>query len=152
MTTRTRKTTKKSARKAGTSGSTLVWNLDDFAPEWATEGIERLNTVIDEFSEELQSRADALQSRGEKLRKNSQKRFEKRMKEVQKELNKQPVVKRAQKLRAELEERVEKNVDTVGDRVLHEPRPRQLDEVKKLERKIAQLNKKLRTLEKQQAA
>jgi len=152
MTTKTRKTTKQSARKTGKSGSTLVWNFDDFAPEWAADGIERLNTVIDEFSDELQSRADELQSRGEKLRKNSQKRFEKRMKEVQKELNKQPVVKRAQKLRAELEERVEKNVDTVNDRVLSTLGLASSGEVKKLERKIAQLNKKLRTLEKAQAA
>ena len=154
MASNKRKTTKKTARKSSGSNGALAleWNLDDFAPEWAAEGIERLGNAIDELSDELQSRADALQRRGEKLRKDGQKRFEKRMKSVQKELRKQPVVKRAEKMRADLEQRVERGVDAMGDRVLTSLGLASSDEIKKLERKIAQLNRKLRTLEKAQAA
>ena len=154
MTSNKRKTTKKKARKGRPSSSALAleWNLEDLAPEWASEGIERISTALDEFSDEFQARADALQSRGEKLRKDGQKRFEKRLEQVRKELRRQPVVKRAEKIRADLEQRVERNVDAASDRVLSTLGVASSSEVKKLERKIAQLNKKLRTLEKAQAA
>ena len=74
------------------------------------------------------------------------------MDEIRKEIRKQPAVKRAEKFRTELEQRIEKNVDAVNDRVLSTLGLASSGEVKKLERKIAQLNKKLRTLEKAQAA
>ena len=150
MATKTRKNTKKTARKSNKSN--FDFNLEDITPEWASEGIEKIGNAIDEFSDELQSRADDLQSRGEKLRKDGQKRFEKRFKQVQKDLRKQPAVKRVEKFRAELEQRVEKNRDAASDRVLSSLGLASSGEVKKLERKIAQLNKKLRTLEKAQAA
>jgi polyhydroxyalkanoate synthesis regulator phasin len=61
-------------------------------------------------------------------------------------------MKRAEELRTELEERVEKNLDAGVDRVYARLKLARLDEVKKLERKINQLNRKLRDLEKQWAA
>jgi len=121
------------------------WDWEDFRPEWANEGIERIATELEKWN-------DKLQSRSEKFRKESQKRIEKGVKQVQDELRKVPGVKRAEELRSELESRVEKNIDAGVDRVYARLKLARLDEVKKLERKIAQLNKKLRALEKQMAA
>ncbi len=136
----TRKTaTKKTSRKSND------WDWEDFRPEWANEGIERISNELEKWN-------DKLQSRSEKFRKESQKRIEKGVKQVQDELRKVPGVKRAEELRNEIESRVEKNIDAGVDRVYARLRLARLDEVKKLERKIAQLNKKLTTLEKQWAA
>ena len=74
------------------------------------------------------------------------------MKQVQDELRKIPVIKKAEKLRHEIEDRVEKNIDAGVDRVYTRLKLARLDEVKKLERKIAQLNRKLQALEKEMAA
>ena len=74
------------------------------------------------------------------------------IKQVQDELRKVPAIKRAEELRQELGDRVEKNIEGGVDRVYTGLKLARLDEIKKLERKVALLNKKLRTLEKQQAA
>jgi endonuclease III len=121
------------------------WDWEDFRPEWANEGIERISSELEKWN-------DKLQSRSEQFRKDSQKRIEKGVKQVQDELRKVPGVKRAEELRTEIENRVEKNIDAGVDRVYARLKLARLDEVKKLERKIAQLNKKLRALEKQWAA
>jgi hypothetical protein len=122
----TKTTTKKIARKSA------EWDWEDFRPEWANEGIERISSELEKWN-------DKIQSRSEQFRKDSQKRIEKG-------------VKRAEELRSEFENRVEKNIDAGVDRVYAKLKLARLDEVKKLERKIAQLNKKLRALEKQWAA
>jgi endonuclease III len=132
------KTTKRTSKK-----NEFEW--EDFRPEWANEGIERISSELEKWN-------DKLQSRSVKFRKESQKRIEKGVKQVQDELRKVPGVKRAEELRTELENRVEKNIDAGVDRVYARLKLARLDEVKKLERKIAQLNKKLSTLEKQWAA
>jgi vacuolar-type H+-ATPase subunit E/Vma4 len=145
----------KSKTKTGTARSRqtgIQWHLEDFTPEWASERVERLTTAVDEMTQEFQTRADELQSRGEKLRKDGQKRFEKRVRQARADLRKMPAVKRAEKLRTEFEKRVEQNMDAVGDRVLSTLGLASADEVRKLERKIAQLTKKLRSLEKAKAA
>ncbi len=135
----TSKTTKKTARK------NAEWDWEDFRPEWANEGIERISNELEKWN-------DKIQSRSEQFRKDSQKRIEKGVKQVQDELRKVPGVKRAEELRTEIETRVEKNIDAGVDRVYAKLKLARLDEVKKLERKIAQLNKKLSALEKQWAA
>jgi endonuclease III len=139
--------TTKTARKTRTRSKSRAneWNWEDFRPEWANEGIERITVELEKWN-------DQLQARSEKFRKESQKRIEKGVKQVQDELRKIPGVKRAEELRQELEERVEKNIDAGVDRVYTRLKLARLDEVKRLERKIAQLNKKLITLEKQMAA
>jgi DNA-directed RNA polymerase len=138
--------TKTTTRKTKTTKSRANdWNWEDFRPEWANEGIERITVELEKWNDELQSRS-------EKFRKESQKRIEKSVKQVQDELRKIPGVKRAEELRQELEERVEKNIDAGVDKVYAKLKLARLDEVKRLERKIAQLNKKLVTLEKQWAA
>ena len=137
----------KTARKTTTTKSTKKsdWDWEDFRPEWANEGIERITTELEKWNNKLQDSSD-------QFRKESQKRIEKGVKQVQDELRKVPGVKRAEELRIELENRVEKNIDASVDRVYARLKLARLDEVKKLERKIAQLNKKLSTLEKQWAA
>ena len=134
----------KTATKKRTS-MTNDWDWEDFRPEWANEGIERISNELEKWN-------DKLQSRSAQFRKDSQKRIERGVKQVQDELRKVPGVKRAEELRVEIESRLEKNIDAGVDRVYTRLNLVRLDEVKKLERKIGQLNKKLRALEKKWAA
>jgi len=135
--------TRKTATKR--SSKTNEWDWEDFRPEWANDGIERISSELENWNNKLQRRS-------EKFRKESLKRIEKGVKQVQDELRKVPGVKRAEELRIEIENRVEKNIDAGVDRVYARLNLVRLDEVKKLERKIAQLNRKLLALEKQWAA
>ena len=139
MTTKTTKTKQKTANK------TAGWDWDDFRPDWAEEGLERISTELEKWNEKFQSRSD-------QFRKDSQTRIENGIQQVQDELRKVPGLKRAEELRVDLENRVEKNIDAGVDRVYSRLKLVRLDEVKKLERKIAQLNRKPRALEKQWAA
>lgn len=116
------------------------WNWESFRPEWANEGIERINAELEKWS-------DRVQTRSEKFRKQSQKRIEKGVSQIQEELRKLPAVKRAEALRQDLETRVQTNLDAGLDRVYTRLNLARLEEVKKLEKKIAALNKKLRALE-----
>ena len=137
--------TKKAVSKKKTASKTPEWDWEDFRPEWANEGIERITTELEKWN-------DKIQNRSEQFRKDSQKRIEKGVQQVQDELRKVPAIRRAEELRTEIENRVEKNIDAGVDRVYARLKLARLDEVKKLERKIAQLNKKLSALEKQWAA
>jgi len=124
---------------------TTDWNWEDFRPEWANEGIERINTELEKWTDKIQSRSD-------KFRKTSQKRIEKGVAQIQDELRKLPAVQRAQELRQDLETRVQTNLDAGIDRVYTRLNLARLEEVKKLEKKIALLNKKLRALEESPSA
>ena len=136
--------TNKTAKKKRIS-KTNDWDWEAFRPAWANEGIERISNELEKWN-------DKLQRRSAQFRKDSQKRIEKGVKQVQDELRKVPGVKRAEELRVEIESRLEKNIDAGVDRVYTRLNLVRLDEVKKLERKIGQLNKKLRALEKKWAA
>jgi DNA-binding transcriptional regulator GbsR (MarR family) len=127
--------------KSKAKSKKIDFNWEDFRPEWASERIDRINQELEKWNDDLQSRST-------KFRKQSQKRIDKSVTQIQDELRKLPGVKRAEELRTDLEKRVEDGVDKVYSSL----KLARLDEVKKLERKIAQLNKKLRTLEKQLAA
>lgn len=116
------------------------WKWEDFRPEWASEGIERINSELEKWT-------DRLQSQSARFRKKSQKRIEKGVAQIQEELRKLPGVQRAEQLRQDLETRVQSGIDAGLDRVYTRLNLARLEEVKKLERKIAQLNKKLRALE-----
>jgi len=135
-------TAKKSTKK---SSGLNEFSWEDFRPEWASEGIDRISTELEKWN-------DDLQARGEKFRKESQERIDKSVAQIQDELRKLPGVKRAEELRTDLEKRIESRVEQGVDRVYTSLKLARLDEVKKLEKKIAQLNKKLRALEKQFAA
>jgi hypothetical protein len=121
------------------------FNWEDFRPEWASERIDRISAELEKWN-------DNLQSRSAKFRKESQKRIDKSVSQIQDELRKLPGVKRAEELRSDLEKRVEQGVEDGVDRVYSTLKLARLDEVKKLEKKVAQLNKKLRALEQQLAA
>lgn len=121
------------------------WKWEDFRPEWANEGIERINAELEKWTDEIQSRSS-------KFRKQSQKRIEKGVSQIQGELRKLPAVQRAEELRQQLETRVQTNLDAGMERVYTRLNLARLEEVKKLEKKIAALNKKLRALEGESAA
>ena len=137
----------KTARKTTTKKATKKndFNWEDFRPEWASEGIDRISAELEKWN-------DDLQDRGEKFRKESQERIDKSVAQIQEELRKLTGVKKAEELRTDLEKRIENRVEQGVDRVYTSLKLARLDEVKKLERKIAQLNKKLNALEKQYAA
>ena len=140
MTTKTRSKTQKK-----TTARMNEFNWDDFRPEWANEGIDRISAELEKWNDDLQSRSA-------KFRKESQKRIDKSVAQIQAELRKLPGVKRAEAFRSDLEKRVEKGVEEGVDRVYSTLKLARLDEVKKLEKKIAKLNKKLLALERQFAA
>ena len=119
---------------------------------WINPSLARLGEEFGKWSGEFQSRGETLRTRGAALRDQSQKRVEEHLAQLRAELRKLPAVREAEKLRQELGERVEKNVDASIDRVYERLQLVRLDEVKKLERKVARLTKKLRALEKQQEA
>jgi len=121
------------------------WSWEDFRPEWANESLDRINSELEKWNDDLQARSS-------KFRKQSQKRIDKSVKQVRAELDKLPGVKRAQDLREDLRKRVGKRVDAGVDSVYTRLKIARLDEVKKLERKIAQLNRKLKELEQGTAA
>lgn len=135
--------TTQNAKSTSKIASDFSW--EDFRPEWAAEGLERISTELEKWNDEFQTRSD-------KFRAESTERIEKGVQQVQDELRKVPAIKRAEEFRVELNKRVEKNIDAGVDRVYEGLKLARLDEVKKLEKKVAQLNKKLRTLEKAQAA
>ena len=127
------------------NAKTNDWNWEDFRPEWANERIERINSELEKWTDKLQSRSD-------QFRKQSQKRIEKGVAQLQNELRKLPAVQRAQEIRQDLETRVQTNLDAGIDRVYTRLNLARLEEVKKLDKKIALLNKKLRALEEQPSA
>lgn len=149
MTTKTRsKSSTRSRRSTSTKRTGRVasdFNWEDFRPEWAMEGIEKITSELEKWNDELQIRSA-------KFRKESLERIEKSVKQVQDELRKVPAIKRAEELRQELSERVEKNIEDGVDQIYTSLKLARLDEVKRLERKIAQLNRKLSLLEKSKAA
>ena len=130
------------ATRTATKKNEFSW--EDFRPEWANEQIERIGSELEKWNDDIQARSS-------RFRKQSQKRIEKRVKKLQTELRKIPAVKRAQEIREDLGKRMEKRVDASVDSFYTSLKIARLDEVKKLERKIAQLNKKLRDLEQQLA-
>ena len=140
----TTKKTSKSSKRTTTKKSQTDWSWEDFRPEWANEGLERITSELEKWNDEIQSMSA-------QFRKDSQKRIEESIEQVQTELRKIPAIKRAEELRGELEDRVEKNIESGVDAVYTRLKLARLDEVKALERKIARLNSKLRALEKKAA-
>ena len=103
------------------------------------EGIDRVESAFGNLEKEYKR----LQKRAEKRRKDFEKRAEKEFKRVRTEIRKNPVVKRAETLRNETRKSVQGQVDQLlgGLRIATRA------DVQKLDRKITQLNKKLRELQ-----
>lgn len=104
------------------------------------EGIDRVENAFRSIEKDFKR----LQKRAEKRRKQFEKEAEKRVKKFQTELRNNRVVKRAEDLRSDALKTIEDQVDTL----LANLRIASHSEVNKLERKVAQLNKKVRELEK----
>ncbi len=105
------------------------------------EGMDRIEDIFRSIEKDFKR----LQKRADKRRKQLEKQAEKRVKQLQSDFRKNRVVKRAEDLRGDAMKAVEEQVDTL----LTNLRIASQADVSKLERKVAQLNKKVRELEKQ---
>ena len=115
------------------------------------EGIERIQNAVDSVEEEFQKLQRNVQQRREGFEKEARKQFKRadkrariQVKRVQTELLKNPVVKRAEDLRKDINKQVENRMDSFFGLLPYATR----QDVKRLERKVSQLTRKLNQLEK----
>ena len=104
------------------------------------EGMDRIEDAFRSIEKDLRR----LQKRADKRRKQFERQAEKRVKQLQSDFRNNSVVKRAESLRGDAVKAIEEQVDVV----LANLRIASQADVHKLERKVAQLNKKVRELEK----
>ena len=105
------------------------------------EGIDRIENAFRSIEKDFKR----LQKRADRRRRQFERQAEKRVKQIQTDFRKNRVVKRAEDLRGD----AVKNIEDQVDALLANLRIASHAEVHKLERKVAQLNKKVRELEKQ---
>ena len=105
------------------------------------EGIDRIENTFKSIEKDFKR----LQKRADRRRRQFERQAEKRVKQIQTDFRKNRVVKRAEDLRGD----AMKAIDAQVDSLLANLRIASQAEVLKLERKVAQLNKKVRELEKQ---
>ena len=105
------------------------------------EGMDRIEDAFRSIEKDLKR----LQKRADKRRQQFERQAEKRVKQLQSDIRKNPVVKRAESLRGDAQKAIEEQVDGL----LANLRIATHADVNKLGRKVAQLNKKVRELEKQ---
>ena len=108
------------------------------------ESFERVQDRFRNAGEELQK----LQKRADKNRRQFAKRTQKRTEKVQKQLLEIPAIKAADEFRVEVFKQIEANMDEFLSRLPIAPN----SDIKKLERKVSALTKKVRALEKQATA
>ncbi len=113
-------------------------------PNIIQDGIDRFETTFRSLEKDWKR----LQKRADQRRKQLEKRAEKQVKRLQTQLRKNPVVKRAETLRDDTQKALETSVDTLLDTL----RIANTSHVAKLERKVNALNRKVRELERDQAA
>ena len=104
------------------------------------EGMDRIEDAFRSIEKDFKR----LQKRADRRRKQFERQAEKRVKQIQTDFRKNRVVKRAEDLRGD----AMKAIDAQVDSLLANLRIASQAEVLKLERKVAQLNKKVRELEK----
>lgn len=107
------------------------------------EGFENVQERFRDAGDELKK----FQKRAEKNRRDVSKRAQKRAEKVQKQLLDIPVIKKAEDLRTDFVKQVEANVDEFISRIPLAS----ANEIKKLERKVNALTRKVRALEKAKA-
>ena len=100
------------------------------------EGIDRIENAFKSIEKDFKR----LQKRADRRRRQFERQAEKRVKQIQTDIRKNPVVKRAEDLRGD----AMKAIDAQVDSLLANLRIASQAEVLKLERKVAQLNKKVR--------
>jgi hypothetical protein len=105
------------------------------------DGIDRIENALRSIEKDFKR----LQKRADKRRRQFERQAEKRVKQMQSDFRNNRVVKRAEDLRGDAVKAIEDQVDVL----LANLRIASQAEVHKLERRVAQLNKKVRELEKQ---
>jgi Poly(hydroxyalcanoate) granule associated protein (phasin) len=115
------------------------------------DGIDRVQSAFQTLDKEYRR----LQRTADKRRKEFEKRAERQIKRFQTELRKNPIVKRAEGVRARVDEARGEARQAMVQRLetlLGSLHVATRTEIEKLDRKLAQLNKKVRDLEKGTAA
>jgi hypothetical protein len=114
------------------------------------EGVDRFNAAFESLGEEverlqkrMQTRRKAFEKQLTDQRKRIEKNTRKQVDRIESELRKNPVVKRLQDLRRDTVKQIESGVDTVMDAL---PIATKSD-LKRVERKISQLSRKVKDLE-----
>lgn len=107
------------------------------------DGIDRFENTFRNLEKDWKR----LQKRAEKQRKDLEKRAEKQVKKLRTQLDKNPVVKRAQNLRTDAVKTIEDGVDQILGTMRVAPH----SEIKRLERKVNSLSRKVRQLENEAA-
>ncbi|MDJ0864586.1 MAG: hypothetical protein QNK03_00660 [Myxococcota bacterium] len=108
------------------------------------DGIDQVRKTVRGVEREFKK----IQKRVETRRKAFEKRANREMKRIQKEFQKQPLVKRAETLRKDATKQWEKSVDQLVDALPVATKR----EVAKIDRKLNSINRKLRELERANAA
>lgn len=104
-------------------------------------GLERIQSMFRSVEEEFEKFQGRVSARREEIEKQTQERVEK----LGREIRQSTLVKRARKLQEDTSKRVEKNIDELLAALNIASR----SEIKKLDRKLNQLNKRLKELDKQ---
>jgi hypothetical protein len=104
------------------------------------DGIERFQSAVRSVESEVQK----VQKRFEKRRRDLERRAQKRVKQLRSDIRQSPLVKRAESLREDTSRQLESGVDNV----LAAFQIASKSDVKKLDRKLNQINRKLKELEK----
>ncbi len=107
------------------------------------EGIERFRTAVDDFRRDLEGRGKKLEKQWQRRRRDLEWQARRRVDEFSSELRDWPVVERVEDLWGQATNRIEDGVTQVFDRL---PLATKRD-VARMDRKLAQLNRKLRALE-----
>ena len=105
------------------------------------EGMDRIENAFKSIEKDLKR----LQKRADRRRRQFERQAEKRVKQLQSDIRTNRVVTRAEDLRSEAVKAIEDQVDSV----LANLRIASQADFSKLERKVSQLNRKVRELEKQ---
>jgi hypothetical protein len=111
-------------------------------PKIIQEGLDRVESVVRTFERDWKR----LQKQADRRRRDIEKRAERQVKRLQEELRKNPVLQRAQNLRSDAVRVVGEQVDAL----LGTLRIASHGDVERLERKVGQLHRKVRELEKKQ--
>jgi transposase len=114
------------------------------------EGVDRFNAAfeslgdeVDRLQRQMKSRRKSIEKQLTDRRKRIEKRTRKQVDRIESELRKSPVMKRLQRLRKDVVHQIESRVDSVMDAV---PIATKSD-LKRVERRISQLSRKLKDLE-----
>ena len=108
------------------------------------ESIDRVQSAMRSVEDEFEKIQRNIQDR----RKNFEKQTRKQVKRLRSEFRKNPLVKRAEEIRTDAVNQIESSVDSLLDWLPVASRA----DLRKIDRKLNQLTKKLKTLEKSQAS